>query len=500
MFNILNNALIKPTILEQKYVQACLDGNTSAVTYMMKRENKSFKRTALINKCLENAFEGGHKDIAEILLKCSDLTKYKMCDNVRGYYLSLRHAFRGGNIDIIDMVGGNGNNRKFNINNCVDTNTAWICGLYGACETNRVDLFEMYLSKIDPAVRYYTTKFKNFLDECIQHAFISVSVNFDIINYLLDKGATIDGKCLEYACRGNSMENIEFIIKYGTENNVHYSIHDWNRALHITCVHGNFEIVKFIVPNKTLPTQYQMLSCYSNACIRGHLEIVNFFIDRGVNDWVTGLRGACQGGSLDVLKLMVRNGAITNNNEIGFYCHNACVHGHPEVAKFLVSLDFDAFISPLNQWLDYTSFCDDLDLVKIITSRPYMNWNEGLKHASGGRNVNIVKTMLDGGATDINGVLLFATNNMVQGYTDIMTLLYREGANVFSFLERTTDFKLYCLYRKSLGVSPKTGDKYFTFLQEYPPCVLFVGCKLTLDTNCHIKKLPIELFRLLSEY
>ena len=41
------------------------------------------------------------------------------------------------------------------------------------------------------------------------------------------------------------------------------------------------------------------------ACFGGHLNIVNLIIDNGANDWDVGLFGACRGGHLDIVNHML---------------------------------------------------------------------------------------------------------------------------------------------------------------------------------------------------
>jgi hypothetical protein len=48
---------------------------------------------------------------------------------------------------------------------------------------------------------------------------------------------------------------------------------------------------------------------FACACECGRLDIVKFMIERGVNDWNTGLYHACRGGHLDIVRLMTKNGA-----------------------------------------------------------------------------------------------------------------------------------------------------------------------------------------------
>lgn len=93
-----------------------------------------------------------------------------------------------------------------------------------------------------------------------------------------------------------------------------------------------------------------------------------------------------------------------------------------------------------------------------------------------------------------------------------------DDSNGLECLSRVNDFKLYCLWCEYKGVWYDDSDesnrpdrfyrpdgpdcKWLRLLAEYPPCVLLVGCLLTSKNNkqCYVKKLPVELFTLLTQY
>jgi len=48
---------------------------------------------------------------------------------------------------------------------------------------------------------------------------------------------------------------------------------------------------------------------FENACLKGHLDIVEWMIKKGADNWNGGLFGACQGGYMEIIKLMIEKGA-----------------------------------------------------------------------------------------------------------------------------------------------------------------------------------------------
>ena len=68
------------------------------------------------------------------------------------------------------------------------------------------------------------------------------------------------------------------------------------------------------------------------ACEGGHLALVELMISRGANDWNWGLGCACEGGHLVIAELMISRGA--NNWNWGL--EGACKSGHFALAKMMI--------------------------------------------------------------------------------------------------------------------------------------------------------------------
>jgi len=56
------------------------------------------------------------------------------------------------------------------------------------------------------------------------------------------------------------------------------------------------------------------------ACEGGHIAIVNLMIANGADNWNGGLSGACRGGHVDLANLMIAKGAV--------YCRVYGCYGH----------------------------------------------------------------------------------------------------------------------------------------------------------------------------
>ncbi len=77
---------------------------------------------------------------------------------------------------------------------------------------------------------------------------------------------------------------------------------DFNRGLRWASFKGNVEIVKLMIENGATDGLW-------NACYGGNIEIIELLIGKGANDFNQGLIGACRAGHIEIVKLMIENRA-----------------------------------------------------------------------------------------------------------------------------------------------------------------------------------------------
>lgn len=136
-----------------------------------------------------------------------------------------------------------------------------------------------------------------------------------------------------------------------------------------------------------------------------------------INKLNENLEKACKEGNLVRVEELVYEGA----NDLKRGLSNACNYGHIEIVKYLISRGADV--------LYCISYEHDPDIVKlaieIIMSKRfnpvYLSYAFGLACSYG--DINLVKSMIDYGATDFNHGLK-ATNN-----ENIIELLIDSGAD-----------------------------------------------------------------------
>jgi len=83
---------------------------------------------------------------------------------------------------------------------------------------------------------------------------------------------------------------------------------DYNFGLYGACLGGHLDIINMML-QKGADVNYGLYG----ACLGGHLDLVNMMLQKGADvNW--GLQGACLGGHLDLIKLMLEIGAKPQKN------------------------------------------------------------------------------------------------------------------------------------------------------------------------------------------
>ncbi len=97
--------------------------------------------------------------------------------------------------------------------------------------------------------------------------------HLDIINLMIEKGATNWDWGLRGACQGGHLNIVNLMIEKGADN--------WNWALRGACRGGHLDIAKLMIQKGANNWNWALRGAYEN----GHLEILNLMIEKGANDW-----------------------------------------------------------------------------------------------------------------------------------------------------------------------------------------------------------------------
>lgn len=239
----------------------------------------------------------------------------------------------------------------------------------------------------------------------------------------------------------------------------------------------------------------------NEVCKDGHIETVKFLVKNGASDWNSYATSACIMGRLEVIKFIVQKSMESRGNTDG-------ADGTDGAATFS------------NTNLEDFMYCaclrGDSDFVAVLLKMGVTCFNKGLFGASKKGHVDLVKVMIECGATNLNESLERSYIIGNYGYEDVavISVLVSSGANKLDRLSNTNDFKLHCVWLKYKGIKPdRRNRKWLRLVTKYPPCVLLTGCRSeggngdgNEDWNeggkkqCHLKRLPNDLFVLLSKY
>lgn len=142
------------------------------------------------------------------------------------------------------------------------------------------------------------------------------------------------GKELEDLAKFGDLVGIYYLVENGAD------IHkDNNVAFKVACLHGHLDVVQFLV-EKGARINANALQLPS---IMGYLKIVRYLVEKGAdiranNDWA--LQKSCYYGRLEVVRYLVENGANIHVHD-NFPLHCASLAGHLKIVCYLVECGAD---------------------------------------------------------------------------------------------------------------------------------------------------------------
>jgi len=99
-------------------------------------------------------------------------------------------------------------------------------------------------------------------------------------------------------------------------------------------------------------------------------------------NWNVGLWGACSGGYMKIVKLMIKRGATVFAG--GFY--DACASGYTEIVQLLL----EKRIYYLDRGLYGACFGGHMDIVTMLIENGANDWDDGITGACEGRHIEII--------------------------------------------------------------------------------------------------------------
>lgn len=209
----------------------------------------------------------------------------------------------------------------------------------------------------------------------------------DIVNFLLECKANLTATCedgsqaLHFACHSGNLELVQLLVNRGCSP--HYSNHRgetpfiWacerghidvmqylqtqhvnvfcrckfgHTALHYAAMFGHLHAVEYLISKIGLQvdaTDNEMGTALHCACQKGHYAVAKYFVNTpclhiNTSTRITPLHSACDGGNLEIVKLLLEHGANMYATDVDGRTplHYACYRGHINIAEYFV-VNFD---------------------------------------------------------------------------------------------------------------------------------------------------------------
>ena len=263
-----------------------------------------------------------------------DVVRYLM-SKYKGLSCGIYSAIREGHMDIVELILQNGD---------VDKNTCFIeacasgdmrlvnmfmtdhipslnMGLLGACRAGNVNLALDLISRgagdLDEALNIACAGGKlSPLNKSQSYSYEVLALNLLNIGARIDPNRTFYSVCrggneyllnkicsmsevninqgLAGACAGGHLWLVEDLISRGARHIAH--------GFHLACCNGHVECAKYLISLGADPSREKLFL----VCFRGYMPIVELLTSRNYDE---GLRGACMGGHIDIVKYMISRGA-----------------------------------------------------------------------------------------------------------------------------------------------------------------------------------------------
>lgn len=405
-----------------------------------------------------------------------------------------------------------------------------------ACESGNINMVKFFMDSI-PKDKY------SYAEDWRYSSYMFAaccSGNLELVDFIF---SLITSYVSDYMLNNNGNSPLYFNPYFNahSEFDSEATHNDLNRSLAEACKRGNIDIVKYFISkgfkggqlindclfnasalgntaiidlllenNQDVPPISPVTTIANGACYGGHMNIIKDMINQGFVEWDEGLMQASIAGHMDIVKLMVENGAHRWDTA----ALHACQRGHINIVKFML----EKGAVNAHDYMHYACYYNDINLVNLLIDKGATNWNTGLEGACTEGHFHLAKLMIEHGASNFDECLRHNMQYHCSGNFDVCFLLIISGATNLDCLAGVYDFRLYSIYQsycRYIGAK-FDNDKHTKLIRRYPPYVLLLGSQVRRyrdfengsgggnssaggDNNV-IKKLPIDIFRLLFTY
>lgn len=232
----------------------------------------------------------------------------------------------------------------------------------------------------------------------------------------------------------NELEELLYIVcKQGSMDELNSLLREgdvnWNIALKGACEGGHLDIIKFVLSNSSSNVDWKI--ALKIACKKGSNEIVDLIVSNTPTiDWKMGLQGACEGGHIDLARKIRDKVKDIVPEDLMYAFSEACYLGNVDILRFMVSMG-------VYSWDDgFTSAClgGYIKIVRTMIMKGVTEWSFGFINACSGGHIKIVKLLYTTGFENIKEGLIEGFNEAcLGGHLNIVKFLLRRDQKGFDW-------------------------------------------------------------------
>ena len=211
----------------------------------------------------------------------------------------------------------------------------------------------------------------------------------------------------------------------------------WESGLHGGCEGGHIDVVKLMIAKGAKGFDFGLYSAIASKSI----EVIELMLHYGAYVGLSYLNHVCKVGNAKTLQLLVDSLDITINQISPFSFFAACAGGNLEIVHILLEKDNRTFWGTFpteyyNSALEYACWGGNIEIIEIVIALGATRWNCGLIGAYVASNFEIMLWMINKGA---NNCVLFDREHSIvfdhDGTTVIEPAEYKnEKGKEFLFL------------------------------------------------------------------
>lgn len=221
------------------------------------------------------------------------------------------------------------------------------------------------------------------------------------------------GEMFENSCKVGDLQGVMLC----------YRVSDLGEGLKHACVYNYVEIINYLI-SKIDDLGGDVVASFNKglwgACFGGHMEIVKLMINKGAVSYVYGLVYSFTRGHLEIAKLMLKHGRSYLNKRL----YDSCIscygkHRCVDIITFILEQGRGSSIN-VEKFLRFACEDGDLKLAKLMIQNGASDVYRGLKLACSHGHLELCKFMVECGSINIGEGLEEACYN---GDTEMVSFL-----------------------------------------------------------------------------